>query len=161
MSLAVPFPWKFGTAFQASNSVPGCFLRLSNWASSRCGSRSCPKEPAKGVVGPDDSLHGKTEGMGAGIERRRRGLKQLQQRWSLVPRHRLRTMNDIVAHKRADGYKDRLDGVAGIGRDLFEQKLEVALDQAEAQLIVADQVHLVDGNQNVPHPQIGRASCRE
>src|ERR1039458_7051897 len=47
MSLAVPFPWKFGTAFQASNSVPGCFLRLSNWASSRCGSRSCPKEPVR------------------------------------------------------------------------------------------------------------------
>jgi len=43
MSLAVPFPREFGTAFQALNSVPGCSLRLSNWASSRCRSRSCPR----------------------------------------------------------------------------------------------------------------------
>ena len=71
----------------------------------------------------------------------------------MIPRHGVRAMNDVVAHERADRNEDRFDRVAGIGGDLFEDHAEVALDGAEDALIVANEIHLVDRDQNVANAE--------
>ena len=62
-------------------------------------------------------------------------------------------MNDVVAGKRADRNEDALDWIAGIGCNLVQDELEIALDSAKASFVIANKVHLVDGDQDVLDPQ--------
>ena len=118
------------------------------------GSRSnLPCKSAERVVRPQHALHRKSKRRSARVDRGRHGLQQLQQRWSLVPIHRIRFVNDVVALQRAHRHNDPLHRVAGIGRNLIQNGAEVRLDGAEGRFVVADQIHLVHRHQNVTHAQ--------
>ncbi len=62
-------------------------------------------------------------------------------------------MDDVVALERADGNEDGVDGVAGVFCDLIEDFAEVSFDGAEGGFVVADEVHLVDGDDEVAHAE--------
>src|SRR5664279_5813229 len=105
------------------------------------------------MIGSQNPLYRKAEWFGPSVVRRWKRLEQLQQRRSRVPGHSWRAVNDVVSGKGADRDEGCLNRVSGIGRDLLEHELEVALDGAKRRLAVSNQIHLVYGDKNVPHAE--------
>jgi hypothetical protein len=71
-----------------------------------------------------------------------------QERWAVIPRHRVSRIDDVVAAQRRDG--DKLD-VGDV--ELAGESGVLVADPLERALIVINQVHLVDRNDDMLDPQ--------
>ncbi len=85
-------------------------------------------------------------------------LEQLEQRRPLVPVHRLRGIDDVVAVERRDRDVDDLVVLARslpVAAQVGRKALELLRELLEARLRVVDEVHLVDR-----HDELGDAEQR-
>jgi len=96
----------------------------------------------------DHVLHGQPQRTVRDPGRHRRGLEVAQQRRAAVPVHALGALDDVVALER----RDRPAGHLGHLQPRHPGA-EVRADAAERILVVADQVHLVDGQHDARDPQ--------
>ena len=71
-------------------------------------------------------------------------LEPLEERAAVPPRHPLRGLDDVVAGERRDRDRERVPHA-----ELLGELAQLALDLAEPRLVEVDEVHLVDGEDDV------------
>ncbi len=105
-------------------------------------------EAAEVEIGADDVLHRETQVGQVAVAGDVHRLQVVQQRRAGVPRHRVALGRDVVALQRR--HRDEGD-VAQV--ELGDEAGVVVLDALEDVARVADEVHLVDGDDDVPDAQ--------
>ena len=112
------------------------------------------REPAEVLAGADHKLNGKAE-VGSGCETAHGdAVEMLQQRWALVPSHGRRAAGDVVAEHGRDGYGQRI-----LEAEARREPLEFGVDLGKVRLGPADQVHLVDGQNDPPNSHQVEDGC--
>src|SRR5271154_4922844 len=96
------------------------------------------------LVGTDDALDREAKGRRAGAVVDRDGFEKFQQAGAVEPRHGGAAADDVVALEGADGDEVRVRGV-----QVREEFAEFGFYRAEDLLVVALEIHLVDGNGEV------------
>ncbi len=97
---------------------------------------------------PDDPLHRKAHIDEVVIRGGVNGLERVEQRRATVPRHLLARMHDVVTHQGADRNE------ADVGHTQARRPSAQFLLQTKEDLLgVGDAVHLVDGEDEVPHAE--------
>ena len=98
--------------------------------------------------GPDDPLHREAAvrrvAVGGDLDR----LEPLEERAAVPPRHPLGRVDDVVARQGRDRDRERVAHA-----ELLAERLELALDRAERLLGELDEIHLVDGEDDVRDPE--------
>src|SRR5690606_21492359 len=104
-------------------------------------------EPAEILVWPDHVLHGEAEFGTDEAARDFDRLEVLQQGRPAVPGHRLPALHHVVALERTHRDEDglRLPEAA-------DERPVLVGDASEGGLVIVDEVHLVDGNDQVGDP---------
>ena len=103
---------------------------------------------AKILVGSHDALDGKAEIDQVGIARDVHGFEMRQQRHAGEPRHAVAARDDVVAGQRAHRDEREVGEVQARG-----ERAVLVANALEHRLVVADQVHLVDGHDDARHAE--------
>ena len=75
-------------------------------------------------------------------------LEVVEQRRALIPGHRIRSIDDVVAEQRRDGDEGHVGQLQAC-----RERVELLDDRVEHRLVVVDQVHLVHAHDHVRDPQ--------
>src|SRR5215470_3454395 len=97
------------------------------------------------IVEPIDGLHWQPQRQRGGGPRRREAVEGLDHGWSPVPADRGGSLDDAVAVARRNR-----DDRRGLEPQVGEMRRNFGLDFAEAAVLIADTVHLVDDYDHLP-----------
>ena len=97
---------------------------------------------------PDDPLHREPGVDQVAVGGDVNGLEVIEERRSLVPRHAIGAVNDVVAVEGRDRDECHVGDL-----ELCDEVAELVGDRVEHAAVVADQVHLVDADDQVTHAQ--------
>ena len=102
-------------------------------------------------VGPNHILHGKSYGSRRHARPCRNRFEMFKECWTLIPRHPLASVDDIIPFQRADRDCQRVRNIQLPGK-----AEKIALQAVEGVFSMIDQIHLVHGSQHIRNPQQGR-----
>ena len=110
--------------------------------------RQGPHIPTECAVGAADVLHGESQVNQVAVGTDLDGFQKVHQRPALIPFHIVGAFDDIVALERTDG------NVGHVGDfQLGQKRGELLADFAEDRLVIIDDVHLVDRDDEVADAQ--------
>src|SRR2546427_347405 len=110
--------------------------------------RDAAGESTKRGVWTNHGLHRKAKGLQRILFGKRDSFEVLQQRWTVIPRHAIAAVDDVVALKRADRH-----ALHAGNSQLSRERQKIALQLAEDILAILSQIHLVHGGEHVGNSQ--------
>src|SRR2546427_7954775 len=105
-------------------------------------------ESTKRGVWTNHGVHRKAKRLQLSLFGKRDSFEVLQQRWTVIPRHAIAAVDDVVALKRADRH-----ALHAGNSQLSRERQEVVLQLAEDIFVILGQVHLVYGSKHVGNSQ--------